>query len=230
MLAFNQHVVFNNQVREGSEGDYSWVRTGVDSDGNCFFNSYVYSLDPTLYRSLSYPERLNHVMKVKQYFSEHITLEHAIQLIDPSSFEQLINPIETFLTKRSLSCPDLREQPLLSINGYNRLVLSLHPTLETDSEYSRLRTSIYSNYHKMITNYVQKDGSWMFDSLIMLFMKIMDMNILLISHKTGKQISHYNTIATKYTILMYCLDNHFESIGQYKDNMMKRVFEKISFP
>ena len=26
------------------------------------------------------------------------------------------------------------------------------------------------------------------------------------------------------------LDNHFESIGQYKDNMMKRVFEKISFP
>jgi hypothetical protein len=229
MLAFNQHAVFNNQVREG-EGDYCWVRTGVDADGNCFFNSYVYSLDPTLYRSLSYSDRLNHVMKVKQYFSDHITLEHAIQLIDPSSFEQLIIPIETFLKERSLSCPDLRKQPLLSIEGYNQLVLSLHPTLETDTDYMTLITSIYHMYHRMITNYVQQNGSYMFDSLIMLFMKIMDMNILLISDKTGKQIPHYNTIATKYTILIYCLDNHFESIGQYKDNMMKRVFEKISFP
>jgi len=173
-------------------------------------------------------------MKVKHYFADHITSDHAIEFIDPVSFERLVVPIEHFLDQKKLSHPDLSTQPLLSIRSYVQLVTALHSleNLDKDPSFESLIQEIYHSYHQSIQSYVRRNGTWMFDSLIILFMNIMDINIMLLSHETSMPITHYPPIDTEYTIVMYHLDNHFESVGFYKDEAMTRVFttKDLSFP
>jgi len=206
----------------------SWIRTGTDGDGNCFFNAYVYSLEPTRYKELSYKERLEHVMLVKTYFANRITEMDVIHLIDMTHFELLTNQIEKWIRPRKE--PDLSKLPLLSIYDYVELLYKTYPDLKNDTFQEQIK-QLYQNYYHSIKRYVNEPGSWMFDSLIQLFMKKMDMNIILVSHDTNKQIDHYPLVETKYTILIYHIHNHFESIGFYHQDTIKRVFEDMKqFP
>jgi hypothetical protein len=223
MNTFNQHKIII------STDHGSWVRTGVDGDGNCFFHSYVYSLEPNKFRSLSYPDRLRHVMAVKLYFSTHIELEDAMNFIDTNHFEELMNAVEKKL--QPLKGPDLSNEPLLSFRSYMNLVYKLHPSLQDDYEFNEFIKFLGTRYHTMIKNYVEQNGSWMFDSLIELFMKTVDMNIILISDETKLPITHIRPYSSKYTMFIYHIHNHFESIGLYQHEIMKRVFEdRICFP
>ena len=150
----------------------AWVRTGVDGDGNCFFHSYVYSLEPTRFRSISYEERLKHVMTVKKYFSSNITKHDIVELIDVNNFEFLTNEIEKWIHPNN--GPDLSNQPLLSIKGYVDLLYISYPHLKQDEQFQSNLTYLYQTYHKQVQNYTETNGTWMFDSLIHLFMKKMD--------------------------------------------------------
>ena len=223
MLPFSEHKIIC-MTNKGA-----WIRTGVDGDGNCFFHSYVYSLEATRFRSLSYEDRLKHVMTVKKYFSIHITEQDIIELIDVNNFEYLTNQIEKWIHPKK--GPDLSNQPLLSIKGYVDLLYVSYPELKQDEQFQSKLNYLYQTYHKQIQQYTERDGTWMFDSLIHLFMKKMDINIVLVSHETNKQITHYPSLDTKYTIFIYHIHDHFESIGLFHNNIMKRIFEEIrNFP
>ena len=67
MLLFSQH----QQFRSTPEG--SWVRTGTDPDGNCFFNAYAYSLQPNAYRAMTPAKRKQYIMRIKHFFSTKLT-------------------------------------------------------------------------------------------------------------------------------------------------------------
>jgi hypothetical protein len=121
--------------------------------------------------------------------------------------------------------PNLEKEPLLSIQSYLTLLYQLHPSLKDDASFQQHVSNVITSYHTYICEYVKRDGTWMFDSLIPLFMKKMEINIIIISHATGLPITHYPLLSNKYCIYMYHIDSHFESVGKYKNQIMKRVFE-----
>ncbi len=223
MLPFSEHDVFTDTEKG------KWIRSGTDGKGNCFFHAYVYSLDASNLKTLNEEERLAYIMHVKLIFSKRILLSDTTNLIDVNTFDNLVQIINKYLP-HGLNPPDLSKQPLLSIGDYVKLICSTHQELHTNDLFQSQVSSILQNYHRTIVEYVKRDGSWMFDSLIDLFMKKMDINIWLISDDTKSRITHYIEHKTKYTIFMYHISGHFESIGFYKDNTIQRVFENPSFP
>ena len=222
MLSFSTHKVFR------TEDDRKWVRTGTDGDGNCFFHAYAYSVDANGFRVLSVAERKTKVMTIKQYVADRITLEDTLQLIHPDAFEYFLSVIETILNP--LPLPDLSKQPLLSLYSYIVLLYQQHPFLESNKQFYDQMMPLLHNYHKSIQTYMSKDGTWMYDALLPLFMKYVDLNIVMISHDTKQPITHYPSRACKHTIYMYHIHNHYESVGLYQQNIMSRVFEKECFP
>ena len=126
--------------------------------------------------------------------------------------------------------PDLSKQPLQSISSYVDLLYKMHPELQHNEPFRGIVRDISDQYHSRMCDYVQSDGSWMFDTLIPLFMNKMEINIVMISHSTGLPITHYPSLDSGETIFMYHIHDHFESVGFYKKGIMKRVFEQASFP
>jgi hypothetical protein len=61
-------------------------------------------------------------------------------------------------------------------------------------------------------------------------MKKMDINIWIISDTTKERITHYPLGQARYTLFMYHINDHYESVGLYKDKQMTRVFEHPFFP
>jgi hypothetical protein len=224
MLAFSQHHVF----RHTDKGD--WVRTGVDGDGNCFYHAYAYSMDASTVSQLSKQQRLDHVLTIKHEFANRITFNDTSDLIDMSSFDSLVQLIDIYLAKKQLKFPDLSKEPLYSIGEYVALLCQLHPVLQSDTEFHRHVVSILKQYHASIQEYVRRNGTWVFDALIDLFMKKMDINIWIISDTTKERITHYPLGQARYTMFMYHINDHYESVGLHKDKKMTRVFEHPFFP
>jgi hypothetical protein len=217
MLAFSEHKVFR------VEGDCKWVRTGTDGDGNCFFHAYAYSVDASTFRGLNVEERKHYVMKIKRFLADRITLQDTLQLIHPDSFEYFLTVIQSII--QPLAIPDLTQQPILSLYSYIELLYKLHPSLQNDKKFYDQMMPLLKQYHTSIQSYINKDGTWMYDSLLPLFMKIMNINIVMISHQTGKPITHYPSRSCEHMIYMYHIHDHYESIGIYKEEIMTRVFE-----
>jgi len=223
MLSFSEHRLFR------STPDGSWVRTGTDPDGNCFFNAYAYSVQPNAYRSMDAHKRKQYVMRIKQFFSSKLSHQDTLDLIDVSFFEVFLKAMTSVL-EPTYKLPDLSKQPLQSISSYVELLYKTHPVLRTNEPFRRIIDEISEQYHARMREYVQRDGSWMFDTLIPLFMNKMEINIIMISHETGMPITHYAPLESCETIFMYHIHDHFESVGLYKNSLMKRVFEHASFP
>ena len=224
MLAFSTHDIFLSKDNGG------WVRTGVDGNGNCFYHAYVYSMDATTVSRLPKAQRLDYVMRIKNEFADRITFNDTSDLIDMNAFDSLVQLIHVYLIKKQLAFPDLSNEPLFSIGEYVALLCQLHPMLRTDPDFHSHVVAILKQYHTSIQEYVRRDGSWVFDSLIDLFMKKMDINIWLISHTTKTRITHYPIGNARYTIFMYHINDHYESIGWYQNKQMTRVFEHPSLP
>lgn len=220
MLAFSQHQLFLDD----------WVRTGVDGDGNCFYHAYAYSMDASTVSQLSIQQRLEYVLRIKNEFANRITFEDTSDLIDMNSFDALVQLIHVYLSNHNLSFPDLSKEPLYSIGEYVALICQLHPILKSDAEFHKHVVLILKQYHASIQEYVRRNGSWVFDSLIDLFMKKMDINIWIISDTTKARITHYPVGNARYTIFLYHINDHYESVGWYKDKKMTRVFEHPFFP
>ena len=167
--------------------------------------------------------------ELKNYFSNHIELEDDMNFFDTNHFEELMNAVEKKL--HPLKGPDLSKEPLLSFRSYMNLVYKLHQSLQTCHEFNLFIKNLGNQYHRMIKHYVERNGSWMFDSLIELFMKTVDMNIVLISDETKLPINHIRPYSSQYSMFIYHIHNHFESIGLYRNEVMKRIFEEdIYFP
>lgn len=222
MLSFSTHKVFR------IEGDRKWVRTGTDKDGNCFFHAYAYSVDANNVRSMNVEERKHYVMKIKNFVADRITLQDTLQLIHPDAFEYFLSVIQAII--HPLSMPDLSQQPILSVYSYIELLYKQHPLLQNDKSFYDQMMPLIKQYHTSIQSYIRKDGTWIYDSLLSLFMKIMNINIVMISHETGKPITHYPSRTCEHTIYMYHINDHYESIGVYQQNIMTRVFENTNFP
>lgn len=221
MLSFSSHDIFLQK------GNARWVRTGTDPDGNCFFHAYAYSVEPNTFRELNKEQRKQRVMKIKKYIADHITFDDVYDLIHPEAFEKLVVLLDKQLLP--LLPPDLTNQPPLSLHQYIELIYKTHPILRENENLYKKIYPMLQHYYKSIVYYVREDGSWMYDALFPLLMKILNINIIMISHATGKKITHYPQHNCTYHIYMYHLSNHYESIGLYQDNVMNRVFEKDEF-
>ena len=224
MLAFSQHQVF----LKTHKGD--WVRTGVDGDGNCFYHAYAYCMDASTVSKLSHHQRLEYVLRIKNEFANRITFNDTSDLIDMTSFESLAHLIHMYLSKKQLAFPDLSKEPLYSIGEYVALICQLHPILQSDTDFHRHVVLILKQYHVSIQDYVRRNGSWVFDALIDLFMKKMEINIWIISDATKARITHYPLGDARYTIFLYHIQDHYESIGWHQHKEMTRVFEHPFFP
>jgi hypothetical protein len=224
MLPFSTHEIFK------VNGDNKWIRTVTDQDGNCFFHSYAYSVEANEFRKLSMEDRKKRILTIKSYIADNISLEDSISIIFPDMFESYINSIEFIMKKVDLEPIDLSKQPLLSIKEYNQLLYKKYPILLQYEPFSENIKSFMSMYHSSLQRYIKSDGTWVFDSIIPLIMKILSINIIIISHDTLLPISHMKMNECPYTIYMYHIHNHFESVGLYKDEKMTRVFEKIYVP
>lgn len=222
MLSFSTHKVFR------IEGDKKWVRTGTDGDGNCFFHAYAYSVDANHIRTLNVVERKHYVMKIKNFVADRITLQDTLQLIHPDAFEYFLTIIQQIIDP--LPMPDLTQQPILSLYSYIELLYQKHPFLQNNKQFYDQMMPLLQNYYTSIQTYIRKDGTWMYDSLLSLFMKIMNINIVMISHETGKPITHYPSRVCEHTIYMYHIHDHYESIGVYQNDIMTRVCENTNFP
>lgn len=223
MLAFSKHDVFCSTT----EGH--WTRTGTDPDGNCFFNAYAYSIQPTAYREMDPSRRKQYVMKIKHYFANKITQEDTFALIDVSFFEVFLKYMSS-MYEPQYTLPDLSKQPLQSMASYVQLLSQTHPSLVQDPQFTGRVHDIAVQYHRRMEEYIRKDGTWMFDALIPLFMKKMEVNVMIISHDTKLPITHYPLFDYPETIVMYHIGEHFESVGFYKQPVMQRVFPHASFP
>lgn len=222
MLSFS----VNKVVRETQHG--SLVRTGTDPDGNCFFHAYLYSTEASTFKDLSYSLRLKRVIEIKNHFSNSITVDDVLDLVDVVSFEAILGLIERHL--KGYTLPDLSKQPLLSLRAYLLLIYGYHPKLSHEESFQYMIHLIQGEYHKKVQEYVRRNGAWMFDSYIILFMNKLKINIIMYSHTTNKPITHYPRYEGIHTILMYHLTDHFESMGWYVNNTMTRVFSENELP
>jgi len=217
MLAFSTHKVFAEQ------GDTRWVRTGTDPDGNCFFHAYAYCVEPNTFRDLNKEERRQRVLTIKKYVAEHITMDDIIDMIHPDAFEKFLPEFNKMI--HPLKEPDLRNQPPLSLRKYINLLYQTHPVLSQSDEFKEKMYSLLFSYKSSIQNYVLQHGTWMFDALFPLLMRILQVNIIIISHETGKKITHTRQHNSPHTIYIYHVHDHYESVGAYQNNIMCRVFE-----
>lgn len=221
MLSFSTHKVFLDQ------GDTKWVRTGTDSDGNCFFHAYAYCVEPNTFRDLNKENRKQRVLTIKKYVAEHITMDDIVDLVHPDAFEKFLPEFEKII--HPLPEPDLRNQPPLSLRQYVNLLYQTHPILAQRDDFKEKIYSLLFGYKTSIQNYIHQDGTWMFDALFPLLMRILHVNIVMISHETGKKITHTRQHNSPYTIYIYHIVNHYESVGAYQNNIMSRVFETDLF-
>lgn len=222
MLSFSE----NKVVRDYQHG--SLVRTGTDPDGNCFFHAYLYSTEASTFKELSYPSRLQRVMEIKQYFANSITVDDVLDLVDVVSFEAIHGLIERHL--KGYTLPDLSKQPLLSLRAYLLLVYASYPDLSHEESFQYMIHVIQGEYHTKVQEYVRRNGAWMSDSYIILFMNKLKINIIMYSHATSKPITHYPPYEGTHSILMYHLTDHFESLGWYTNHTMTRVFATNELP
>ena len=221
MLPFSSHKIFLEK------DNTAWVRTGTDGDGNCFFHSYVYSVEPNTFRELDIHQRKSRILKVKKYVADRVTFDDVYDLVHPDAFEKISEIINQRVAP--LSIPDLKNKPPLSLRQYIELIYDTHPILRKNDDFYKKIYPILQHYYNFIVDYIKQDGTWMYDALFPIIMKKLNINIIFISHDTSKKITHYPTYNCKYTIYIYHITNHYESIGLYKDGCMHRVFEKDEF-
>lgn len=206
------------------------VRTGVDADGNCFFHSYLYSVEAISFKDLSYGERLNRVMQIKNLFASMITVDDILDLIDVTNFETMLELVEKHL--KGYELPDLSKQPLLSFRNYLLLVYESHPGLNQNESFQYMIHLMQQEYLSNVHEYIKRDGSWMQDSYIVLFMQKFRINIIMYSFDTNRRITHLpayrmpDANQSTPTILLLHILNHFESIGSYdrESQHMTRLF------
>lgn len=215
MLSFSTHQTFLS-------GKERFIRTGTDPDGNCFFHAYLYSVYP-LYREMNYQQRLKKALEVKDFFAKKITVNDVLDLIDVSTFETLLELIQVHL--KGYDLPDLSKQPLLSFRDYLLLVYELYPNLSHEESFQYMIHMLQNDYYQRVQDYIKKNGTFMIDAYIDLFMKKMNINIIMYSHQTGKPITHYPHYPVLYSIYMYHIPDHFESVGQLENGNVIRIFE-----
>lgn len=225
-LSFSSHQQINvtmNDIPIEYNKDQILVRTGIDTDGNCFFHSYLYSVEAPTYRELNYEQRLQRAMEVKHFFSDLVNVDDILDIIDVVKFEIIIGLLEKHL--KGYKLPDLTKQPLLSLRNYLLLIYESHPELNHDESFQYMIHLLQNDYLQNVKNYISADGSWMMDSYIILFMKKFKINIIMISDETKKRITHYPSVEGSF-ILMYHINDHFESVGCYDKvtQHMKRLF------
>lgn len=222
MIPFSTHSIIKQ------DHDKTWVRTGTDADGNCFFHAYAYSVEANEFRTKTKEERKQRVLSIKHFVAERISMEHVLNSNHPELFEYILVDLEKYLSP--LVLPDLSNYPLLTIQSFLGILYKTHPSLESLSTFQHYLHSQLQFHHQRLKDFVRHDGSWIYDSLMPIIMSILQVNIIIISHETQKPITHVTQGLFPHTIYLYHVHDHFESVGLFENDFMKRVFDKNIFP
>lgn len=198
-----------------------WVRSTTDTDGNCFFHAYLYNIEGDIYDTYPIWKRKEKVLSLKQSFSDKVTVDHALDLIDVEAFEIMQNYLSSHYPQFKL--PDLTNLPPLSWRKYILMIYQYYPELSINPSFQSDMYRLQQSYHRMIQENIRRDGKWMEDVYIDLFMKVMNQTIFILSHSTGKKITHIHTPINDQAMFIYHIGNHFESVAR-KTHTMTRLF------
>ena len=199
------------------------IVTSSDTDGNCFFHSYLQSTEQETYSSYSKEKRLQRVASIRDYIDKKLSPSDIYELVDPVSFEAIQNVIDRWLTKHKYE-PIVFHSDKMSIRGYVEEIDKKYPGVIKDEHFISHIHELIQYYGKEIRSYFRKNGTWMNDSLIPLFGKIMKVDILFISSRTNKPISLALRGGYQHVLIMYHSGDHFESMGIVTKTDILRVF------
>jgi DNA-binding transcriptional MerR regulator len=194
--------------------------TRTDPDGNCFYHSYLQSVEDSTYSLYDKADRLKRVQVIRNYIHENLTPEDIFELVDSQSFENLKKFIDSYLisTKRE---PIEYHGSDFSIKGYVKEVENKYVGINKEDDFVKHVQRLIVAYGNQVSEYFAKDGSWMNDTFIPIFSKKLQVDIVFISSRTGGPIKLAVRQNFPAVIIMYHTGEHFESMG------IDTGFEKI---
>jgi hypothetical protein len=201
------------------------ITTESDPDGNCFFHAYLQSTEAETYSGYSLEKRKKRVHVIRNHIDKELKPIDIYELVDPTSFETIQTVIDKWLKKNGHESIVFHSDKM-SIRGYVEEVEKKYPEVIKEEHFIQHIHELIQHYGKEIKRYLLKDGTWMFDTLIPLFSKVMKVDIVFISSSTNKPIQLAFRGGYEHVIIMYHLGNHFESMGILHKDEIIRVFTK----
>ena len=199
------------------------ISTRTDPDGNCFYHSYLQSVEDSTYSKYSREDRLKRVFVIRNYIQEHLTPEDIFELNDSQSFENLKKFIDSYLTSTHRE-PIEYHSGDLSIKGYVKAVEQTYEGINKEEGFVKHVQLLIVNYGNQVAQYFAKDGTWMNDTFMPIFSKKLQVDIVFISSKTGNPIQLAIRQNFPACVVMYHTGDHFESMGVDTGKEIVRVF------
>jgi hypothetical protein len=197
--------------------------TRTDPDGNCFYHSYLQSVEDSTYSLYNREDRLKRVKAIRDYITEHLTPEDIFDLVDTQSFENLKKYIDTYLASTERPPLDYHDAEM-SIKGYVKAIENAYPGIDKEAGFVSCVQNLIVAYGNQIAKYFSKDGTWMNDTFIGLFCKKLQVDIVFLSSRTNQPIKLALRQGFPAVILMYHTGDHFESLGIDTGKEKIRVF------
>ena len=199
------------------------ISTETDADGNCFFHAYLQSTEAETYSGYNTERRRKRVQTIRNYIDSQLKPIDIYELVDPTSFETIQTVIDKWLKENGHESIVFHSDKM-SIRGYVEEVEKKYPEVIKEEKFIEHIHELIQYYGKEIKRYLLKDGTWMFDTLIPLFSKVMKVDIVFISSSTHKPVQLAVRGGYEHVIIMYHLGNHFESMGILHKDEIIRVF------
>jgi hypothetical protein len=197
--------------------------TRTDPDGNCFYHSYLQSVEDSTYSTYTREERLKRVKVIRDYITEHLSPEDIFELVDTQSFENLKKYIDAYLTSTNRAPIEYHDADM-SIKGYVKAVEKAYEGIDKEQKFVTQVQNLIVSYGNQIAKYFSKDGTWMNDTFISLFCKKLNVDITFLSSRTNLPIKLALRQGFPAVIVMYHTGDHFESMGIDTGKEKVRVF------
>ena len=193
------------------------------ADGNCFFHSFLQSIEPTTYSRLSDKQKRARVMEIRASIVSKLKPIDVYELIDPVSFDKIKFYFDKWLIDKGLKPIDYHHNDF-SIRGYINELHKHYSKLSTNPLFVKHTQELLLQFGSDIKRYLAEDGSWMMDRFIPLFSKITKVDIVFISHETNQPIQLAVQGGYEHVIMMFHSGNHFESMALETPKGLVRVF------
>jgi hypothetical protein len=197
--------------------------TSSAADGNCFYHSYLQSVEDDVYSKYTEEQKKKRVMVIREYLQQMLTPEDVFYINDSVSFEELKNQIDKFLKDDGKNPPEYLSNDF-SLAGYIDFVEKTFPGIDVNKDFVKHVQKITDLYGHQIAAYLRTDGTWMTDVFLPYFSKKMKVDIDFISSTNDKPVELAIRQGFPAVILMYHTGGHFESMGVQTDKEVIRVF------
>lgn len=197
--------------------------TSTETDGNCFYHSYLQSVEDEVYSKYNLEQKKKRVMVIRNYLQQMLTPEDVFYLNDSVSFEELKNQIDKFLKENGMTPPEYMSNKF-SLSGYVEFVEKSFPGIDLNKDFIKHVQKTTDMYGHQIASYLRTDGTWMTDVFLPYFSNKMKVDIEFISSTDNKPVQLAIRQGFPAVILMYHTGGHFESMGVQTDKEIIRVF------